>query len=273
MSVDESGAKVGQGRGRMPMKGHAGAAAVSPTVDFYAGLQKAFDHFNQSLFDGSLPPCLLTLRSAQRTYGYHHRERFINREGQTLDELALHPGFFTLRPVEQVLSTLVHEMVHHWQEVYGQPSKSNHHNRQWGEKMRAVGLEPSSTGLPKGKATGRTVSHYILPDGPFIQACKELVSQGYSLQWFDRHMPRGAAQEEERHRALAEAGIEVAMSDVPAQVIVPQENDMPLLVSPPAKPLIDRVKFVCVPCGTKAWAASATDLLCGRCQAPLVPLE
>lgn len=86
-------------------------AVSSPTVDFYSQLQRAFDHFNAQLFDGKLPPCLITLRSSHRHYGYHHADRFVNKQGQTLDELGLHPGFFTLRPVEEVLSTLVHEMV------------------------------------------------------------------------------------------------------------------------------------------------------------------
>jgi hypothetical protein len=46
-----------------------------------------------------------------------------------------------------ILSTLVHEMVHVWQETYGNPSRRGYHNRQWAEKMREVGLQPSSTGL------------------------------------------------------------------------------------------------------------------------------
>lgn len=132
------------------------AKESSPTLDFYAQLQRAFDHFNEQLFDGKLPPCLITLRSSYRHYGYHHADRFVNKQGQTLDELGLHPGFFTLRPVEEVLSYLVHEMVHHWQDRLGQPSKSNPHNKEWAQKMREVGLEPSSTGLPSGKDTGQS---------------------------------------------------------------------------------------------------------------------
>jgi len=151
----------------------------NPTVEFYSNLQRAFDHFNQHLFEGKLPPCLITLRSSSRHFGYHHKDRFVNREGRTLDELGLHPGFFTLRPVEEVLSTLVHEMVHHWQDSFGRPSKSNPHNREWAAKMREVGLEPSSTGLPNGKDTGQTVSHFILPKGLFIQSCRKLLEDGF----------------------------------------------------------------------------------------------
>ena len=76
------------------------------------------------------------------------------------------------------------------QDSLGQPSKSNPHNRQWAQKMRDIGLEPSATGLPEGKDTGHSMSHYIRPDGLFLQACRELLTQGFTLQWFDRHAPR-----------------------------------------------------------------------------------
>jgi hypothetical protein len=89
----------------------AAAVGTAPTVRFYAQLQRAFDHFNQMLFDGRLTPCLITLRSSNRHNGYHHAKRFMNTKGEWLDELGMHPGFMALRSVEEVLSTLVHEMV------------------------------------------------------------------------------------------------------------------------------------------------------------------
>lgn len=241
------------------------AKESSPTLDFYTQLQRAFDHFNEQLFDGKLPPCLITLRSSHRHYGYHHADRFVNKQGQTLDELGLHPGFFTLRPVEEVLSTLVHEMVHHWQDRMGQPSKSNPHNKEWARKMREVGLEPSSTGLPSGKDTGQSVSHYIQPDGPFIKACRELLAQGFELQWFDRHVPRAPVAAEARQEALKEAGVAVEVSPVPVQEIAPLPEGKALLVTPPSPRALDRVKYVCAGCGVKAWAAIDTKILCGLC--------
>lgn len=142
---------------------------TSPTLAFYASLQATFDYFNAHLFCGELPGCLITLRSASRVYGYHHANRFISADGQQLDELGLHPGFFTLRPIEAVLSTLVHEMAHHWQHHFGTPTNSNAHNQEWARKMETLGLVPSHTGLPGGKKTGRSVSHYILPEGPYLK--------------------------------------------------------------------------------------------------------
>lgn len=242
----------------------------SPTVAFYGELQRAYDHFNQALFNSQLPPCLITLRSSGRVYGYHQKDRFVNREGQTLNELGLHAGYFTVRPVEEVLSTLVHEMVHHWQDCFGHPSKSNPHNREWARKMREVGLEPSSTGLPNGKDTGQMVSHYIQPEGKFIKSCKELIAGGYELPWFDRHVPRmPETAVQDRHEALKEAGIVVEVSPAPVEVIESLPEGKPVTVEPPPKKEVDRVKYVCAGYGIKAWAASGLMLQCGQCQIDL----
>ncbi len=222
------------------------ATVSSPTAAFYYQLQWAFDHFNARLFDGKLPPCLITLRSSHRHYGYHHADRFVNKQGQTLDELGLHPGFFTLRPVEEVLATLVHEMVHHWQDRLGQSLKSNPCNKEWARKMRDVGLEPSSTGLPSGKDTGQNVSHYIQPDGLFIKVCQELLAQGFELKWYDRHVPRTPVAEEARQEALKEAGVAVEVSPVPVQEIAPLPEGKALMVTPPPPKEVDRVKYVCL---------------------------
>jgi len=106
-------------------------AHAGPTLETYTALQRAFDHFNAKLFDNTLPPCLITLRSGRQHRGYHHAERFVSLDGRVIHELGLNPGFFTLQPIEIVLSTLVHEMVHHWQACHGRPTPSSHHNREW----------------------------------------------------------------------------------------------------------------------------------------------
>ncbi|WP_227870859.1 SprT-like domain-containing protein [Orrella marina] len=243
--------------------------ACMPTVAFYAQLQRAFDHFNRDLFEGRLPPCLITLRSSSRHYGYHHKERFVNRQGQMIDELGLHPGFFTLRPVEEVLSTLVHEMVHHWQDCFGSPTRSNPHNREWADRMRSVGLEPSSTGLPGGESVGRAVSHYILPEGPFMASCKGLLADGFELSWFDRYSPRESVTAEQRQQALKESGFAVEFTPPPVQTIVPANPDRSVVITPAPRKEVDRVKFSCSGCDTKAWASSQAELLCGRCSLPM----
>ena len=135
-------------------------STATPTQALYGQLEAAFNFFNERLFEGQLPPCLITLRSATGVYGYHHAGRFVSPQGQTVDELGKHPGFVGLQPVEAVMSTLVHEMVHHWQQHFGQPSPSNPHNRQWADKMLAIGLHPH-TGQRLRGAVGRGGARHV----------------------------------------------------------------------------------------------------------------
>jgi predicted SprT family Zn-dependent metalloprotease len=242
----------------------------SPTVSFYSQLQKAYDQFNGALFGGKLPPCLITLRSSNHTYGYHHSKRFVSPGGEFLDELGLHPGFFTLRPVEEVLSTLVHEMVHHWQGHFGAQTRSNPHNREWGQKMRQVGLIPSNTALPGGKTTGRTMSHYIDPQGPFIAACREVVGSGFKIEWLDRHAPRQERNAEEHHEKLKAAGVFVEVSAAPLMQLPVQADGASWVVMPAPKKEATRVRYTCVKCNVKAWAAPETSIFCGNCQHELL---
>lgn len=189
--------------------------AVSPTLALYSRLETAFQHFNRTLFDARLPACLITLRSEAAVYAYHHGGRFINLQGETLDEIGLHPGHFALRSVETVLSTLVHEMVHHWQHHFGSPSVRLAHNTEWSRKMQALGLIPSHTGLPEGRKTGQRMSHYIDPHGPFLTACQGLLADGFDLEWYDREIPTAPEHEAKLQTRLAAAGVCPALSPVP----------------------------------------------------------
>ena len=69
---------------------------------------------------------------------------------------------------------LVREMVHLWQEMYGKPSNNGYFNREWAEKMEAIGLIPTSTGVPGGKRTGQGLKHCIEPNGRFDNAFREM---------------------------------------------------------------------------------------------------
>lgn len=47
-----------------------------PTLQTAQELQAAFDHFNRLLFEGELPPCLITLQRKANCYGYFSHKRF-----------------------------------------------------------------------------------------------------------------------------------------------------------------------------------------------------
>lgn len=156
----------------------------SVTEAEYSGFQTAFDFFNRELFGNRLPNYLITLQRKANSQGYFGAERFSGRASKkTVSELALNPDSFTGKTDEQICDTLVHEMVHGWQYASGTPSRRGYHNTEWAEKMKAVGLYPSSTGMVGGKETGQHMSDYIIPDGPFACAYAKLKATGFKLNW------------------------------------------------------------------------------------------
>jgi hypothetical protein len=144
------------------------------TDPVYRDLDTAYQFFNERLFDGALPPVALTLQRKAHSLGYHHPNKFSTKDNELADEVALNPDHFLGRTPEEVLSTLVHEMCHVWQKFTGRPAKGGYHDKQWAEKMEAIGLMPSDTGQPGGKTTGVKMNHYIIPRGKFAQCASEL---------------------------------------------------------------------------------------------------
>jgi hypothetical protein len=150
----------------------------------YITLQNAFDLFNEKLFDNELPQVFLTFQRHTKAFGYYSPNRIEHRkENYSVSEIALNIGTFSARSDKQIFSTLVHEMVHHWQHHFGKLSRNGYHNKEWGNKMKLVGLYPSSTGREGGKETGQKVSHYIMTGGAFEIACNEIEQSGLSINW------------------------------------------------------------------------------------------
>jgi predicted SprT family Zn-dependent metalloprotease len=170
---------------------NGGTARNGRPTDEYSSFQQAFDYFNAELFDGELPPCLITLQCKANTRGYFSSKRFETRDAAAdTDEVALNPATFKDRTDKEISSTLVHEMCHQWQEHFGKPSRGGYHNRQWADKMEAVGLRSSRTGDAGGARTGQTMTHYILAGGRFEVACDKLLKSGFSLTWQSRENAR-----------------------------------------------------------------------------------
>lgn len=174
-------------------KAKPAAAPTSKVV--YDSLYEAFDHFNAELFDGALEVPMIVLHRKRGAHGY-----FWNQMWQAGDdarpEIALSPESMGRGPKE-VLATLVHEMVHQWDAVYGNvPSYG--HGKTWADKMEQVGLTPTATGKPGGKKTGRKVTHMIDAGGPFEVAYAALIAKGkIDLSWVGKNSGVGQRKRDE----------------------------------------------------------------------------
>lgn len=148
-------------------------------VGEYLRLQEAYDYFNAELFGNRLPPVMFTLRGKGHQIAYAQTPAFVSNTWQMLDEIAMNPQF-TGRDGLDILSTIVHEMVHIEQFNFGKPSNGGYHNKEWVGLMQQVGLKPFNTKDP-GKQTGTTVSHTIIADGLFEAKAKALLDQGWTF--------------------------------------------------------------------------------------------
>src|SRR6516165_6149676 len=175
----------------------------------YSGLQDAFDHFNRELFDGALPDVFITYQRKAHSHGYFSADRFSGRNGGELrrHELALNPDAFIGQADKQILQTLVHEQHHLWQHTAGKPAPRGYHNKEWAAKMKANGLQPSSTGMVGGKETGQRMLDYVIPGGRFEQSYERLADTGWKLNLESAHRPgpKGAGPNTNKSKFSCEA--------------------------------------------------------------------
>lgn len=208
----------------------------APTRLQYGGLDRAYDFFNNRLFDGTLPRCLITLQRKSKAKGFFSGDRFTTWDGlEVTDEIALNPATFRERTVEEILSTLVHEMAHLWQHHFGKAGEGTYHNKEWAAKMDALGLIPTDTGEPGGKRTGRRVTHIIQAGGAFQRECQALLNDGLILPYVERDNDDGDGEDEQAAAKAAKKAAKAA----------------------------SKTKFTCPTCHCNAWAKADLLIACG----------
>jgi hypothetical protein len=203
---------------------------AKPTSAQYEAFQAAFDHFNRELFDGELPTVMLTFSRKSRAKGFFAPDRWEDAEvGSKVSEIALNPDLFNSRTARDTASTVVHEMVHLWQEVFGKPSRRGYHNKEWADRMEELGLMPSTTGEPGGKRVGQSVTHYVVDSGRFVRAFSKL-AEG-SLLPFTSGDGRG----------LGQPGL-------------------------PGQKNRNKIAYACPSCSDKVWGRPGLRIVCGVCE-------
>ena len=199
---------------------------TTPTDEQFSAYEGAFNYFNQILFEGQLAPLMLNFSRRANSRGFYFPEAWRRGKDQAVAELSLNPDVLD-RPPRDSLSTLVHEMVHHWQFSHGIPSRRGYHNKEWAAKMMEVGLHPSHTGEPGGDTVGQHMTHYIVEGGPFDRAFLAIPPE-ILLPWTSAGGTQEAKKKKQKTR--------------------------------------QKTAYACPGCEAKVWGKPDLFILCGHCE-------
>lgn len=223
------------------------------TVSQFQTLSDLFDFYNAEIFNNQLPDCLVNLSRHNGSHGFYAAGRWKSLEKEIVHEISINPDTM-YRPDVQWHSTLVHEMVHHWQQIFGKPSRTAYHNKEWANKMEAVGLMPSTTGQPGGKRTGQSVTHYVIEGGLFDKAFSMLsfeAKKSLKLKYLPNiHMsvtkgPESAEGEDSSGEGEGEEKVKKAGK---------------------------KFKYSCG-CGNNVWGKSGLNITCQECESEFTQAE
>lgn len=205
-----------------------------PTTGVSSALVALFKYFNRTLFEDALPieNVIVTISRQRFARGFFAPTAWHNRNGRKIHEISLTPSAFVGRTRRATASTLVHELVHCWQQIHGRPGRGGYHNVQWGSKMEALGLMPSTTGEPGGARRGRRVTHYVIDGGAFEAAFKKMPKKLWLA--FEPHALEPGPQERSAR------------------------ND-------------GKIAWAC-PCGDRLWGKGTLCVRCEKCNETFIPL-
>lgn len=221
---------------------HRTIQPLQPTREQFDAYRAMFTYFNAELFGGRLPEVVLNFSRHAGSLGFFVSDRWERSDGAArTHEISLNPDTLIARDSRAVASTLVHEMVHLWQQVEGTPPRRNYHNREWADQMERVGLMPSNTGAPGGRRVGQRMTHYIIEGGAFADAFARM-PVSYVLPWRSdggqRSQPAPATPAEPANPCT-----------------LPKRKD-------PSK-----IKYMCPNCASNVWGKLGLHLVCGDCEA------
>jgi hypothetical protein len=105
-------------------------------------LEYGFDVLNRVYFNNELPPIVICIMSSKRTYGHYTVNKEWRVDDEHLHEINVSAEHLD-RPIENVMSTLLHEMIHYYCALNGINDTSQngrYHNKNFKREAEARGL-------------------------------------------------------------------------------------------------------------------------------------
>ncbi len=105
-------------------------------------LEYGFEILNKEYFNGELPPIVISIMSSPRTNGHFTVNKEWRVEDERFNEINISAEHMD-RPIENIMGTLMHEMVHYYCQLNGIADISQngrYHNRKFKEEAEKRGL-------------------------------------------------------------------------------------------------------------------------------------
>lgn len=147
-------------------------------------LEKMYRQLNTDKFGGELEECIITVQSARGTYGHVTCGKVwcVDKKGGQERRYELNIAAEELsRPIENVVSTLLHEMTHIYNQMHDiqDCSRGNtYHNKKFKEKAESVGLH-----IEHDRRYGWTIT------SPTEELIDYIVEQGWTEILINRGTP------------------------------------------------------------------------------------
>ena len=151
-------------------------------------LKNIYDNLNRDYYEDKLPEVVITIQSSPKgkAYGWYAKDRWgieTDKE-KAFDEINISAEYLS-RPIENIVSTLQHEMVHLYCAMNDIKDTSNnnvYHNKKFKEEAENRGLS-----IEKAQTIGYSVT---TPTEEFIEYIKGLNVTDDAFKFF-RKMPMG----------------------------------------------------------------------------------
>lgn len=196
-------------------------------------LEKIFRALNQQYFSGELEEPIITIQSTKGAYGHVTVSKTWRKKDEWRHELNL--GAETLdRPIEDVVSTILHEMVHLYNlahEVQDCSRGNTYHNRKFRDEAERRGLH-----IEHHERYGWTIT------SPTEGLLEFIIAQG----WNEVHMNRGGGW-----RLPPSSGGKAGNGGAAGAEDRPKKSSTR--------------KYVCPKCGQSIRATRKVHIICGDC--------
>lgn len=209
-------------------------------------LEYGFDVLNEVYFNGELPPIVITIMSSPRTNGHFTINREWRLDEERLNEINVSAEHLD-RPIENIMATLCHEMVHYYCQINGikdVSSNGRYHNKRFKEEAEKRGLI-----ISKREYIGWSVTE---PSEEFIEVIR---SHGIEK-------PIDINRDGERIDLVGLLG------GMGANGMIIGPDGLPVAV----KKKTSTRKYIC-PCGNSFRATKDIDVLCLNCNEQFVKVE